>query len=238
MLGGDISAPIPDHAAMARASLAYAPIGFATIFVIVCLFVAALMVTAGMVDEIDRVQRPEARESLARIAPQWRGILLFSLKFLVAYGVFGAGVSFLYIYLLDAVHHQELATSAILLPMMVLVEVGCVAWLVTPAAIRLLQHKTTGLVSAQARNRGTILAILAAEVGMALGVIAQKMEARIILDSQWEFTALSALNSIVANAPDVLLFIALALIAAKYTQETAIEVSVEAGALPPEQLPE
>lgn len=49
---------------------------------------------------------------------------------------------------------------------------------------------------------------------MALGVIAQKLEAHLIFESRWEVTALSFLNSILANAPDVLLFIALALLAA------------------------
>jgi hypothetical protein len=50
-------------------------------------------------------------------------------------------------------------------------------------------------------------------------MVLQKAEARIMLDSRWELTVLSALNSILANAPDVLLFIALALLASENWEE-------------------
>jgi hypothetical protein len=40
-----------------------------------------------------------------------------------------------------------------------------------------------------------------------------------MLNSRWEITALSVFNSVIANAPDALLFIALALLAAELSRE-------------------
>jgi MFS family permease len=220
VLGSVIPAPLSGHAMLARASIVYAPIGFLTIFVVVCLFVVALVVTASMVDAIGREQKPDVRKALAELAPrQWR-ILLFSLKFLVVFGVATAVVTALSYCLFYAIHRPDHLTSAMLLPVLVLVGVGCAVWLVTPAAIRLLRAYTTGQVLAEARNRGTIIAVLASEAGLALGMIAQRLETPIALNSRWELSAVLGLNSIVANAPDVLVFIALALLAAEYSPES------------------
>ena len=75
------------------------------------------------------------------------------------------------------------------------------------------------MVSAHARNQGTILAIIAAEAGAALGFFVPKLEASMVLNSRWETTALSVFNSVVADAPDALLFIALAFLAAEFSRE-------------------
>jgi hypothetical protein len=219
VLGGDIALPRRDSATLARASIAYAPIGFATIIAVVCLFVASLLVTAAMVDSIEREQRLDAREILARIAVRWRRILLFALRFLITVGVFIAGITLLSYYLLFLVHRQELITSFWLVAGLMLIGVGCTAWLVIPAAMRLLRGETAS-VSAQIRNQGTILAILAAETGLGIGFLIQKLEVSIMLNSRWEITALSVFNSVIANAPDALLFIALALLAAELSRES------------------
>jgi len=219
VLGGDIALPRRDSATLARASIAYAPIGFATIVAVVCLFVASLLVTAAMVDSIEREQRLDAREILARIAVRWRRILLFALRFLITVGVFIAGITLLSYYLLFLVHRQELITSFWLVAGLMLIGVGCTAWLVIPAAMRLLRGETAS-VSAQIRNQGTILAILAAETGLGIGFLIQKLEVSIMLNSRWEITALSVFNSVIANAPDALLFIALALLAAELSRES------------------
>jgi hypothetical protein len=215
VLGGDVTSPTLDHDNLAKASLAYAPIGLATIFVIVCLFVIVIIVTSVMVASIDHEQEPDARGALALVATKWVGIMLFSLKFLFAYGVFGAGFTFLSIYLLDRVHRPEISRSAIYLPLMVLLEAGCVTWALTPAMIRLLRFEKTGVVSIDARFQGVLIAVLATEGGMALGLIAQRLESGLTIESGWRIITLSALNSLCANSPDVLLFIALGLLASE-----------------------
>ena len=219
VLGGDIAFLRVDSATLARASIAYAPIGIATIIAVVCLFVAALLATADIVDSIEREQRPDAKEILSKLAAHWRRILLFALRFLITVGVFFAGTMLLSYYLLSLAHRQEFLTSFWLLAGVILIGVGCTAWLLMPAAIRLLGGGATVLVSTQIRIRGTILAILATEAGAAIGFFVPKLEASMLLNSQWEITALSAFNSVIANAPDALLFIALALLAAELSRE-------------------
>ncbi len=49
-------------------------------------------------------------------------------------------------------------------------------------------------------------------------MILQRAERPIFLDTPWEVTALGVFNSVVANAPDALLFVALALLAKEYSE--------------------
>ena len=226
VLGGAVQAPT--DSAFAKATLAYLPLGLATIFAIICLFVAVLVVTGGMVNAIGSEQEPDAREGLARLAHDWGRILLFSLKFLLAIGVVGVGVTVPLFYLLRAVHHREYLTTPSWLPALLVLYVGCLVWLMMPAAIRLLRPDKVGPISTQVRNWGAILAVVASEAGNALGLLAQRLEKGIIFDNRWELAARSAFNAILANAPDVLLFIALALLA----NETASGMDPETGSKP------
>jgi uncharacterized membrane protein len=93
VLGGDIALPRHDSATLARVSITYAPIGFATIIAVVSLFITALWATNDIVDSIEREQRPDAREILSKLAAQWRRILLFALRFLITVGVFNSVVA-------------------------------------------------------------------------------------------------------------------------------------------------
>jgi hypothetical protein len=206
-LEGDI------HATVAKASFAYAPIAIVSIVAVVSLFVAALVATAVIIDSIGREQRPDARMILAIPAARWRKILLFSLRFLITAGVFGGGTGGLAYYLLSRAHRQDLITSFWFLAAGTLVWVGFAGWLLVPAAIRLVGG-ATALVSVQTRKQGTILAVLATEAGDALGFFLPKLESSMLLNSRWESNVLSVFNSILANAPDALLFIGLSLLAA------------------------
>lgn len=217
-LGGDIALPPHDSTTLAKASLAYAPIGITTIVAVVCLFVAAFVATAVIIDSIGREQKPDARMILVILGARWRRILLFSLRFLITVGVFVGGTAALSYYLLSLAHRQDLITSFWFLAGGMLIGVGCAGWLAIPAAIRLVGGATVP-VPVQTRNQGTILAVLAAEAGAALGFFVPKSEASMLLNWRSENNVLSVFNSIVANAPDVLLFIGLALLAADLSRE-------------------
>jgi hypothetical protein len=216
--------------------MVYAPVGFAAILAVVCLFVAALLVTAKMVEAIDREQTPDLRASWAEVVPRWRGVLIFSVKFLVACGASLAATAFPAYLLLGAVRHREIATSAIFLNLGTLTIVCCLVLLLVPAAVRLLQVEQKSNMPVSLRGQAVVFAAVATEAGLLLGMFAQKLEAGIVLDHRWELTILSALNSIVANAPDVLFFIALALLALG-TKENTAEQS-DSSALPPDSLVE
>ena len=224
VLGGTVQAPI-DYAALERVLLVIIPLGLATLFVTIWLFVVVLAVTCGMVDSIGREQGPNAREAVAGLSASWGRILLFSLKFLLAIGVVMVGVTAPLFFVLRAVHHLEYLTSHSWLPAVLILYVGCLIWLMMPAAIRLLRPDAAGPISTQIRNRGTILAVLVTEAGYGLGILAPRLEKGIVFEFRWELTALSAFNSVLANVPDVLLFIALALLA----NETAPGMDSETG---------
>jgi hypothetical protein len=231
VLGGDIALPRYDHAALIRASIAYFPIAIATIVVIVCFFVASLLVTADMVDSIEREQRPDGRAILVSLAAHWQKIILFALRFLIIFGSITAGITVLSYYLLFRMHRQYLITSFWLLAGVELVVVGCTVWLVLPAAMRLLGREATVTVPTQTRNLGTILAIIVTEIGVALGFIVPKLETSMMLNSRWEITTLSVFNSMIANVPDVLLFVALALLATGELQENDAKMGSKIPAL-------
>jgi hypothetical protein len=61
---------------------------------------------------------------------------------------------------------------------------------------------------------------LGTDFGLRQGAFGDHGSSRSQCRSRWEFTALSALDSILTNAPDALLFVALALLAAEYPRES------------------
>lgn len=219
VLGGDVSVPSTDYSALARASQVAIPIGFVTVFVIVCVFVIAFMATAEMLHAINREEKIDAWGFLARLAQRWGKLLVFSLKCLAVFGAFLVGVGALLSFILFRFHVTNLRTSNIFEFGLSAVCAGCGTWVLTPIAIRLLRGDGKALIPFQVRNYGAITAILSVEAGALLGVLLSKAEARVQLDSQFEWSLLAAFNSVVANAPVALLFVAIALLAANVLDE-------------------
>jgi hypothetical protein len=237
VLGGDIALPRHDHAALIRASILYFPIAIATVVVIVCLFVASLLVTVDMVDSIENGQRPDGRAIFISLAAHWQKIILFTLRFLITFLLFTAGTVALSYYLFFRMHLQDFHTPFWFDAGMMPVVVGCTVWLAMPAAMRLLRGEAAVIVPAQTRNQGTILAILVTEAGLALGFFLQKLETSMMLNSRSEITLYSAFDTMIANAPDVLLFVALALLMTGISQEDDSETGSKIHALLPLLMP-
>ena len=108
---------------------------------------------------------------------------------------------------------HELALSKVLLYVFGLVGEGCLAWLLVPSAIRLLQRPERRTILTQGRKIGATFAVTTSAGSLALQYLVGKAEATVLLDNQWESNAIAAVNSIIINSPQVLLFIALALLA-------------------------
>jgi hypothetical protein len=104
-----------------------------------------------------------------------------------------------------------------------------------PTAIRFLRSPDTAPVSAEVRNRGTIFYVLTSAVALALENIIGRAEATMVFEKRWELAAVSAVNSIVVNTPEVLLFIALALLAFGGTRDPSTRENQDAPTLPSEQ---
>jgi hypothetical protein len=205
-LGGGIASPRTDYSALNNALAAYLPVAIATIIAVVCLFVAALMTTAAMVDAIAQEQRLNKSRILTQLTVHWRRILLFSLRFLITVVAFVAGTVGLSYYLLFRLDRLGILSTLWFQAILILVGIGCTAWLVMPATIRLLGREVA--VSAKTRGQGTIMAVLAVEAGGVIGHFLPMLESSMVLNSQWGIAALSVFNSVIANAPDALLFVA------------------------------
>lgn len=119
--------------AESNGTIACIPIGIAAVVLVVGLFVAALLATSTIVDSIERKQPPGAKDILAGVWAHWRRILLFGLRFLATFVFFAAGITALMYYLLFRTHRQYVYHLPFwLIAGMLLVTVGCTAWLVMP----------------------------------------------------------------------------------------------------------
>ncbi|HTW78287.1 MAG TPA: hypothetical protein VME23_01965 [Terracidiphilus sp.] len=218
VLGGDVTSADPNEFER-LALVVLKPVGLCKDFLEVCFYVVALAMTAKLVGMIFEGKKPDILAALKEIAPEWRGILMFSLKYLVALGVTGAVMILITSSALVSQRLLEIvASKAFVYPVGLALEAG-VAWVLMPAAMRLLQTPNVAQVSVQCRRLGTVFAVLTSAAALGLEYIVGSVEAKVVLDNQWELTAVSALNSIVVNAPEVLLFIALAWLAVQHFPE-------------------
>src|SRR5580692_2651426 len=98
-------------------------------FLEVCLFVVALVMTAKLVGMILEEQRPELIAAVRGTASRWRGILLFSFKYMVIQGLLVEVPLFLGATLLTSARFSEFALSKSLVFTFGLVAEGVLAWL-------------------------------------------------------------------------------------------------------------
>jgi hypothetical protein len=215
VIGIDVATPRLNPEIFARAALTYTPIGIITIVSVLWLFVAALVGTAIMVRSFEDEQSPDAKRALAEVALLWRRILMFALRLLMTAAVFTAGTVGLAYYLLYLAHHREPFFSSFWLIIALMpIGNGCTAWLVLPAAMRLIMGEANVVVSTKTKKLGTIVTVLAMEAGAVIAFLLPTLEERILLNSELTKAIIWVINSIVANSPYALLFIALALLTA------------------------
>lgn len=212
VLGGEV--PSPDLSqAQHRVMMVIYPLATLKNFLEICFFVMALVATKNLVQMVLEEQRPDMISTLRGIVPRSREVLLFSLKYMVVMAVFGGVLLGLASSPLSPEHLHELFTSKIFLFVFGLIGEGCLAWLLVPAAIRLLQPPGSPTILAHGRKMGAVFAVAASAGSLALQYLVGKAEATVVLENQWESHAIAAVNTIIINAPQVLLFIALALLA-------------------------
>ena len=236
-LGGDVvtyDARDAWHLALAYSS----PLSFVKDAVEVVAFVLALAVTAKMVGMIVEEQRPDLRAALRGIATQWRAILLFSIKYMAGLGAMLALLALLTASATNSLKSLAILASKEFLYSFSMAAVGCIAWVLMPSAMRLLQAPRLVPVSGEHRMSGAILMVITSGIALAAGDILNWAEAGVTFDNQVEVFALSVANTIVENVPEVFLFIALALLARQGLAEALKPASAEDVAIPPELAPE
>jgi hypothetical protein len=218
VLGG--VAPSADIAQVQhRVMMVMYPLGFLKNLLEVCLFVVALATTKSLVCMILEAQRPDMVAALRGIVPQYWEVLLFSLKYMAVMALFGGALTLLASSPLTPEHFHEFVLSKAFIFVFSLVGEGCLAWLLVPAAVRMLRPLGSPIVSAQDRQMGTIFAVATSAGTLALESLISKAESTLMLDNQWESDAIAAANAVIINTPQLLLFIALALLAIKTSGE-------------------
>jgi hypothetical protein len=212
VLGGEV--PSSDLTqAQHRVMMVIYPLGTLKNFLEICFFVVALIATKNLVQMILDERRPGMISTLRGIVPQYREVLLFSLKYMAVMAAFVGIFIGLASSPLSPEHLQELSSSKLFVYGVGLVGEGCLAWLLVPSAIRLLQRPERRTILTQGRKIGATFAVTTSAGSLALQYLVGKAEATVLLDNQWESNSIAAVNTIIINAPQVLLFIALALLA-------------------------
>jgi hypothetical protein len=188
------------------------PQGVLKQFLEICFFVAALAITKSLVKMILQTLKPDMVAAVRGLVPEFREILWFSLKYMAVIAIIG-GILILASYVLTPEHFKEIAVSKIFLSIYGLMAEGCLAWLLVPSAIRLLRGSGNHTVSTRVRQVGTIFAVAASAVSFGIDFLVGKAESTFILYNQWESDAIAVANSVIVNTPQILFFIALALLA-------------------------
>lgn len=188
-------------------------LGYLKQFLEVCLFVLALAVTSNLVRSIVEEQGPDVAAALRGVKPRGWEALLFSCKYMLILAVVVAIPIAMSGFSLTSNHFQELHSSRVVFYAYSLVAEGCLAWLLVPDAIQLLRPQDSQSNSAQGRKLGVLVAVTTSMVALGLEYLVGKAEAPLAIHHQWWSWAIAVINTITFNAPQVFLFIALALLA-------------------------
>jgi hypothetical protein len=218
VLGGDVPSDLT--LAQHRVAAIAVPLGLLREVVDVLIFVIALAMTGKLVGTILEDQSPEIMAALKAIAPQWRSILLLSLKYILILGLMGGALIVLGRSPLTPGRIHEVILSKTFSYAFGLVGEACLAWLLMPATIRLLQPQDGPHLSSQSRKMGVAFAIAATAAGLALENLLRWTESTVVYENRWEMGAVAAWNTIAGNAPLNFLFILLALIASGLAEES------------------
>jgi hypothetical protein len=202
-----------------RALIVGAPLGLVKEFLEVCLFVVALFVTRELVFMVLEERRPELTAVMRPVLPRYREVMLLSIQYMAVMVVFGLFLAFLTNSSITPWRLHEIGLSRVFTLTYGLVGEGCLAWLLIPAAIRLLRPVGAPAVSTKERKLGTVFAVATSAGSLGLEYLIGKGEAAFVLNSQWEGWAMAVANTIVINAPMVILFIALSALAIQETGE-------------------
>jgi hypothetical protein len=199
--------------AIERAYMITIPFGLLRQFAEISLFVAALVTTKGLVQMVLNQEDAGMVVAMREVVLRLSEILFFALKYMAVTGVFRVALLLLISSPLTADRIHQLASSKVILYIFGLAVEGCLGWLLVPSAIRLLRPPGSPAISLHGRQIGTIFAVAASAVALALQGLISKAETTLMIENRWEDGAIAVVNTLVMNAPNIALFIALALLA-------------------------
>lgn len=224
VFGGTVPSESPPMA-VSRTMMVIVPLGVVKNYLEICLFVVALVVTADMVRRVLAEQRPAMVEAVRGVVPRLREVLLLSVLYFAVMAILSAVFLFVGTSSFTPERLHQLASSRTFITVFGLATQCCLAWLLLPAAIRLLRPPGSPAISAQQRRVGTVLAVAAAVGQMLLQYAAGKAEAALMIGNVWESWTVAVVNTVIVNLPLVFLFIALALMAMETGAEEPVTVA-------------
>jgi hypothetical protein len=196
-----------------RAMMVSYPLAFLKYLLEVSFFVVALATTKDLVCMILNEQRPDMIGVLRSVLLRSREVLVLSLKYIAVLTLFGAAMVVIGSSPLTSDRIHELALSKAFIYVFALAGQACLAWLLLPAAIRLLRPPRTPLITKAGRRLGTAFAVASSGCALLLEYFVGKVESAFTFDKPWESHAIAMMNTAIIDLPQVLLFIALALLA-------------------------
>jgi hypothetical protein len=217
-LGAAVPYSDPAHVADGAVIVTYS-LGYLKQFLEICLFVVALAVTSNLVRSFVEGQSPDMAAALKDVKPQGWEVLLFAIKYMlilaviVGFPIAGAWLS------PTSNYFQKLHSSLVIFHAYSLFGEGCLAWVLVPAAIRLLRPPDSPDISAHGRKLGVLAAVTTSAASFVLQYVVGRAESPAIVAHQWERWAIAVMNMTVMTVPQAFLFIAVALLALQGSEE-------------------
>lgn len=190
-----------------------------THYVNACLLTLALVLTTVVAVEFLRGEIPVRASVVSALRPYTKRIFVFALKFCVVVWASTVVVLLPLSYLLSVILHPSRMVSSVSLGTGTILIMGSVAWIMAPVAIGLLRSQSAPLAEVWQKNVARHVALLAVLAMSILQFMDHRIDAHLTFSSRTEITAISALATLIINAPMAVLFTAFALLASGQLRE-------------------
>jgi hypothetical protein len=215
---GQAIPPVDERAVITKAAFLGGPFVWGTYFLNTCLYTAAFVVTAVLVDALGQHLRPDLPLVLGSLRSRIRRILVFSIKLLALYAL----ATVLLLQATTLAQKWKFPTTDLVLCFLVLAFVS-IAYCMAPSGISLLRDAQLRSITPEYITWGRSFSILMVLASLAAGyfvpLVEQSLFVSPLLARGVQRLIIEAIASSAAAFPYVLLFISLSLIATNRTGE-------------------
>lgn len=215
----------PFAAYAVKLALVTRPFAYATHFLNVCLYATAFVVTAKLVEAIDRNARPDFLEAISAARVRLRGILGFSLKLCLFYVPAEIVMCKSLLLLLRHPLHYDPVAVGVLNASVGLATRTVVAYCLTPSALLLLRDSPVHSLQRDSKRWGRVFSFVLIIVISAVGYFAG-IEGHAPLGTHfipvWHRLEMDFAASLLRAFPYIALFIALSLIEKRDAAESEV----------------
>jgi hypothetical protein len=211
VLGGEVFSAEGAAEAQSRSIMMATPVGLCRAFLTVLFFTLAFVVTANLARMIEEGTPASLGSACKAAIPQWRRIAWFAIVYMVVAGSL-ALVSLLFSTPLFNEQYHQIFASRLFIRSFATLCAGCLAWVLLPKAIRLLQSSPVS-ISPRRRVLAAVVVALVDFVGLLVEDFLHWAEQGRIRGNHWDAIVVSAGNSLLTNLAQVFLFVFVAVLA-------------------------